>query len=154
MKKTLRIRNLIYFFILSFITLSGFAQMPIFKRYYIADIPGLGWLAQFYITHYIHYISAVIFIGFATYVMVDYLFVKIKYDKFSILAYTKITSIIGLIVTGTLMMIKNLSGTPFSAGFIIFLDISHLGLCMILISLTAVGLIKGQIKLFSNEITK
>ena len=27
-----------------FLTLTGFGQMPIFKRYYIADIPGLGWL--------------------------------------------------------------------------------------------------------------
>ena len=44
-----------YVAILSFLTLSGFGQMPIFKRYYIADIPGLGWLAKFYITHYIHY---------------------------------------------------------------------------------------------------
>ena len=35
-----------WFYLISvfFLALSGFGQMPIFKRYYIADIPGLGWL--------------------------------------------------------------------------------------------------------------
>ena len=36
-----------YFYLMTvfFLTLTGFGNMPIFKRYYIADIPGLGWLA-------------------------------------------------------------------------------------------------------------
>jgi len=42
----------------SSMALSGFGQMPIFKRYYIADLTGLGWLAQFYVTHYFHYAGA------------------------------------------------------------------------------------------------
>jgi len=33
-----------YLITVIFLVLSGFGQMPIFKRYYIADIPGLGWL--------------------------------------------------------------------------------------------------------------
>ncbi len=35
---------------LFFSALTGFAQMPIFKRYYVADLPGLGWLAEYYVT--------------------------------------------------------------------------------------------------------
>ena len=51
-------RTVRYFYLLTvlLLTLTGFGQMPIFKRYYIADIPGFGWLAQFYVTHYIHYL--------------------------------------------------------------------------------------------------
>ncbi len=66
MKTTGKVRKYIYATTLFFITLSGFGQMPIFKRYYIADTPGLGWLAQFYVTHIIHYISATVLIAFAT----------------------------------------------------------------------------------------
>ena len=36
----------VYLITVFFLTLSGFGQMPIFKRYYIADIPGFGWLAR------------------------------------------------------------------------------------------------------------
>jgi hypothetical protein len=50
-----RAARYVYLITVLFLTLSGFGQMPIFKRYYIADIPGFGWLAQFYVTHYIHY---------------------------------------------------------------------------------------------------
>lgn len=40
------------------LALSGFAQMPIMKRYYIADVPGLAWLADYSITSLLHYIAA------------------------------------------------------------------------------------------------
>lgn len=55
------------------LALTGFGQMPVFKRYYIADIPGLGWLARFYITHAIHYITAAIFLGIIGYRATVYL---------------------------------------------------------------------------------
>jgi hypothetical protein len=53
--------------------LTGFAQMPIFKRYYIADLPGLGWLAQFYTTYWLHYVSAIALIAVSAYLATDYL---------------------------------------------------------------------------------
>jgi len=36
------------------LALTGMGQMPIFSRYYIADIPGLGWLGNFRITAALH----------------------------------------------------------------------------------------------------
>ena len=55
-----RISGWIFSGVMFFLVLTGFGQMPIFKRYYIADIPGLGWLAQFYVTHYLHYLGGAI----------------------------------------------------------------------------------------------
>jgi len=151
MLKSIKTRTYIYFITLFFITLSGFAQMPIFKRYYIADIPGLGWLAQFYITHRIHYIFAVIFLVFVTYALVDFFIGKTNSKKI-MPAYAKGGIIAGLVITGSLMMVKNFSGTPFSSGVIIFLDISHLLFCMGLLFLTAMEVIGGIKKLFSTDI--
>jgi len=142
MENTGKIRNYIYYISLFFITLSGFAQMPVFKRYYIADIPGLGWLAEFYITHSIHYIFAVILTGFVTYTVVDFFMGKVNSGKTPRALYAKAVIISGLIITGSLMMVKNFSGTPFSHVFIIFLDLSHLGLCMALLFMTALEFIK------------
>ena len=67
--RTVRYVYLITVFLL---TLTGFGQMPVFKRYYIADIPGLGWLAQFYVTHYIHYLGAIVFLALLAYLVVDH----------------------------------------------------------------------------------
>ncbi len=70
---------LIYGIILFFITLSGFAQMPIFERYHISNIPGFGWLADFYVTHLVHYAFATVLIAWGGYRMMTGLILKIKF---------------------------------------------------------------------------
>lgn len=128
-----RNKNVYYIYLLTifFITLSGFGQMPIFKRYYIADIPGLGWLAKFYVTHYIHYICAAIIIGITSYAAADYLLISGKRLKLTVTGYLRAALIAGLIVTGVFLVIRNFEGYAFSHNFIIFLDLSHLTLVML-----------------------
>ena len=36
------------------LALTGMGQMPIFSRYYIADLPGLGWLGDYETTAALH----------------------------------------------------------------------------------------------------
>lgn len=124
-----------YFYLITVfsLTLTGFGQMPVFKRYYIADIPGLGWLGKFYVTHYMHYLSAILFIAFITYIITEYLLVRRKSIKITSSGYFRGGIIFGLVVTGGLLVIKNLAGSGFEPGFIIFLDLSHLGLVTMLL---------------------
>jgi len=150
MTKKLNTQFYLYGITFFFITLSGFAQMPIFKRYYIADIPGLGWLANFYATHLMHYIFAAIFIGLVVYSMFDFIFSRTKFENFTKTMIIKIILFSGLILTGSLMVFRNLSGTPFSHGFIIALDLLHLGFCMALIIFGVYQLIKGKRELLSG----
>ena len=120
-----------YLLTVFFITLSGFGQMPIFKRYYIADIPGLEWLAKFYITHYIHYICAALIVGIASYTAADYLLLSGKKIRLTVTGYLRGTLIAGLIATGILLVIRNFEGYVFSHNLIIFLDLIHLALVML-----------------------
>jgi hypothetical protein len=121
-----------WFYLISvfFLALSGFGQMPIFKRYYIADIPGLGWLAEFFITHYIHYLVAILFLAFTAYMIVDYLLSKRKSRQMTATGYVRIALLSGILVSGIFLVIRNLAGSNFSSAFIIFLDLCHLGLVM------------------------
>lgn len=144
MNKTRSIQPYVYGVTLFFITLSGFAQMPIFKRYYIADIPGLGWLANFYATHLMHYIFAGIFISLVVYSTLDFIFFRIKFNTISLSTMIKSFLFAGLILTGILLVIKNFSGTPFSPGFIMGLDILHLVFCMALMFFGLYQLIKRK----------
>jgi hypothetical protein len=119
-----------YLITIFFLTLTGFAQMPIFKRYYIADIPGLGWLAEFFVTHYIHYLAAILFLSFAAYMTVDYLVLKRKSRKMSATGYVRGALIAGMLASGLFLVVRNLAGSNLSSDFIIFLDLCHLGLVM------------------------
>lgn len=144
MKSGGKIKHFIYSITLLFITLSGFGQMPVFKRYYIADIPGLGWLAQFYVTHIIHYISATALIALAGYVLVGFFLDRTSGRKITGFGYLKISILAGLISSGALMVIKNLPDVYFAHGVIIALDIIHLSLCMMLLFVSLFSVIRKK----------
>lgn len=146
-------RRLIYGLILFFITLSGFAQMPIFARYYISDIPGLGWLAQFYVTHTIHYIMAALLLALSAYVGMDAVLGRklsvsrqnpFTKGELTRTGWVKLISLAGLIVTGCFMVVKNLSGIYFSHNVIISLDLLHLVFCMVLLGATLYSKIRKR----------
>ena len=119
-----------YLITILFLSLTGFGQMPIFKRYYIADIPGFGWLAEFFITHYIHYLAAILFLAFSAYMIIDYLLSKRKFRLMTASGYVRSALLAGILVSGVFLVLRNLAGSNFSSGFIIFLDLCHLGLVM------------------------
>jgi ABC-type glucose/galactose transport system permease subunit len=144
MKTTGKTRKYIYGITLFFITLSGFAQMPIFKRYYIADIPGFGWLAQFYVTHIIHYIAAIVLIAFVIYILFDFIFRGARFNSVTGPGYFKIAILAGLIVTGSLMVVKNLPNIYFGHTAVIVLDLTHLGFCMILLCVSLYSVIRKK----------
>jgi hypothetical protein len=122
----------LYIILLFVMGLTGFGQMPIFKRYYIADIPGLGWLADFYATHYIHYIGAVVLFGFFVYAAVVYCGLMRKEFQLTGAAYVRIAILALIAVTGIFRVLKNLPDVVFSPLFTMVIDISHLAFMMFL----------------------
>lgn len=120
-----------YIFIIIILTISGFAQMPIFKRYYIADIPGFGWLAEFYTTHFIHYLGAVAILGFAGFLSVEFIFSKRKNKKISRSGMVRVFLLSAIIISGIFLVIRNSFFVPFTPSVVIFLSLSHLVSVMI-----------------------
>lgn len=131
----------LYLLVVFFLTLTGFAQMPIFKRYYIADIPGLGWLAEFYVTHYMHYLFAIVLLAIAGYWIADYWLTKNRRGRLTVSGYVRASIVFAIIVTGALLVIRNLPDVVLSPNLIIFLDVAHLGLAVTLLAAGAICLI-------------
>ncbi|MDY6790057.1 MAG: hypothetical protein SWH54_02195 [Thermodesulfobacteriota bacterium] len=124
-----------------FLVLTGFGNMPIFKRYYIADIPGLGWLAEYYVTLYIHYLFAILLIGIISYIIIEYLVLRRKKIKITLSGYIRGSVVAGLLITGILLVIRNHEVSGFAPGFIIFLYLCHLTLVMVLLMTGLVSVI-------------
>lgn len=122
-KKALRLIYILLFIVMGF---TGLGQMPIFKRYYIADIPGLGWSADYYLTHTIHYLGAILLLGIITYALIDFILSGRKEYSLTGSAYIRIAFLSGIVVTGIFRVLKNLPDIVFSPGFTMFIDISHL----------------------------
>ena len=127
-RKALRRLYTLTFVVMGF---TGFGQMPIFKRYYLSDIPGMGWTADFYLTHFIHYIGAIFLIGLIAYSILDYLLLGRREFRLTSSAYVRIVLLGAIITTGILRVLKNLPDVVFSPNFTLFIDISHLGFMML-----------------------
>src|SRR4030042_1361346 len=42
---------------------SGFGELPMYKRYMVTQIPGLGWAGDFFINLKIHYLTGIVFVS-------------------------------------------------------------------------------------------
>ncbi len=130
-----RIITCFYRVALLMLAVTGFAQMPVFKRYYIADIPGFGWLAQFYTTHILHYIFAIVFIFFISYFASLHIGAGKKIEA---ALFVKGGIFLGLVISGFFLVFKNFPGYRFSDLFISITNLVHLGLVMVLFLYLAV----------------
>lgn len=122
-----------YLIVVFALWLTGTAQMPIMKRYYIADVPGLGWLADFYITHFMHYIGATLLLFILVYAAMVYWAVDRKRFQLTLLAVIRIVVMLGLVISGIFRVWKNLPDVVFAPGFILAIDMVHLGLAMVIV---------------------
>ena len=142
-KPNLQKRIIRYTYLITMVTmaLTGFGQMPIFKRYYIADIPGLGWLARFYVTHYLHYLGAIVLFVLLAYIITNHFLNSRKNVTIPLFQFIKGAILAGILITGLLLVVRNLPGVVFSDGFIILLDVGHLVLVMIFLAMALYGIV-------------
>ncbi len=108
------------------LALSGFGQMPIFKRYYLADIPGMGWLAAYYVTHTIHYIGAAIFLGLLAYMVVVYLRSRGVGVRITTSGTLRAGAVAIIVVTGILRVLKSRPDIYLGANTVFAIDLAHL----------------------------
>jgi hypothetical protein len=106
------------------LAVSGIAQMPIFKRYYIADIPGLGWTADYFFTHRLHYAAAA--------VLLFWLARRIVLSGTASIGAGRLALLGALIATGVPRMLKNLPDVSFSPTATMLIEWTHLGAAMAL----------------------
>ncbi|MFP4475317.1 MAG: FeS-binding protein [Desulfatibacillaceae bacterium] len=111
--------------------ITGMAQLPIMKRYYISDIPGLGWLADFYATHALHYMGAALLLTLLAYQAVVYLARGRRTHRLTVSGWFRFALVAGLVATGAFRVAKNLPDVTFSPGFTFAIDLTHLGLFMV-----------------------
>ncbi len=129
-------RCIIYIFRTSvaMLFITGFAQMPIFKRYYIADIPGFAWLAQFYTTFFLHYVFVTVFLFCSSWLAVSYLsnrsFVNIQ-------RRTIVALYAGLVISGAILVAANFPVHFLSETGMILTRIAHLFFVLLFLVLSA-----------------
>ena len=124
--KSLKYARWIAIATLAALAITGFGQMPLYKRYYVSSIPGFRWTADYYITHNIHYAGAIILLTLTAYYTTRYFMqfrgvYRITRQGFGIILFLAVIA-----VSGILKIIASQKGVYFSLDFIFFLDLLHI----------------------------
>ena len=123
----------VYWITVAVLAFSGFGQMPIYKRYYVSEIPGLAWAADFFKTHYLHYLASTLLIALVAYFAVGYLADLRQRMRLTVSGRFRTAVLAGLLGSGALLVIQNFPGYHFTPGFVIFLDLFHMSFAMLLL---------------------
>ncbi len=134
-----------------FMALTGVAQMPIFKRYYISDLPGLGWLADFYLTNKIHYALAAVLIFLVMYLATEYILTKRNSMKLSRCGVVRASLFALIIFTGVFRVIKNLPYVTMDPFTVMMIDWTHLVFAMLLGIVALMAFIRGKSSYFEES---
>ena len=126
------------------LTFSGFGQMPLYKRYYIADIPGMAWSADFYITHLVHYFFSIILFGIASYAVFNHLLIGKKRSALTTSGYVRAVIIAGLLVSGLLLVTYNFAGVSLPMWAAATLLFTHMGFAMAFIVIGLIVIIRKK----------
>lgn len=133
-------------FILSVVVLvfSGLGQMPLFKRYYIADIPGMAWTADFYVQHTLHYLGAAVFLFLA--LMWAMAFVRCFAQGYGVTpwGWLRVGAMALVIGSGFFRVLKNLPGWSFSPEATMYIGWSHLAAAMLFGVLALAAKLRGK----------
>lgn len=114
------------------LALTGMGQMPVFSRYYIADLPGLWWLGDYRITAALHLALAAVLLVVLASLAVTWLGAGRDRPPLGTVVGLRVALFAAVAVTGLLRVLQNGSLPPVSPPHIRYLDWSHLGLAVAL----------------------
>ena len=121
---------------------TGFGNMPLYGRYYIADVPGLQWSGNFFTNVNVHILAGSLLLCIGIYCMMVFRLVKNSPAK----RLTRSGKIRGALLaltlaTGILMVIKNLPGIQFPFEMLMIANFTHMGGAMLFMLSALVALI-------------
>ena len=119
---------------------TGFGNMPLWKRYYVADIPGLGWSGDFYVNVNVHILAGSLIVAIGVYAILGLFILRPNRSSgLTVAGKVKGTLLAVALATGVLMVVKNLPGVSFSMQALMIFNFTHMAAAalFLLVSLTA-----------------
>lgn len=106
---------------------TGFGNMPLWGRYYVADVPGLGWSGDFFINVNVHILAGSMLLAIGAYAITTSLMVR-RNRTGRLTRSGKLRGVLLAvsIATGILMVVKNLPGIHFPMASLMIFNLTHM----------------------------
>jgi hypothetical protein len=133
-----------FIFAMTALAATGMLQMPLAKRYFVSEIPGLAWTADFFIVHKLHYIFAALLLFVVALVAVHWLLDWRKRLTLSALGVARVSILCGLIFSGGMRVYRGLPDVTLNPDIVVAIEWLHLTLSMVMGVVALVALIMKQ----------
>lgn len=124
---------------------TGFGNMPLWGRYYVSDLPGLGWSGNFIVNVNVHILAGSLLLGIGVFALTQALLMgKATVGKMSLSGKIRGLLLALALITGILMVVKNLPGMNFSLATLMVFNFTHLGASVLFLLFSLVALVFRQ----------
>jgi len=125
---------------------TGFGNMPLYGRYYIADIPGFHWSGNFIANLKVHLVTGALLATLVVYSLIGFARRKGKWSDFSVLQKLLRISIALVLLSGLLVGLKNYAFLTPGLALNMTLTFFHLGAAMLVAVVGLMALVKDKDK--------
>ncbi len=125
---------------------TGFGNMPLYGRYYIADIPGFQWSGNFIANLKVHLVTGALLATLAAYSLVGSVRRKYKWSDFSASQKLLRISVVLVLVSGLLAGLKNFAFLTPGLALNMTLTFFHLGTAVLVAVVGIMTLVIGKKK--------
>lgn len=109
---------------------TGFGNMPVYKRYYVADLPGFGWAGDFFANLSVHYVAGAILCALVVYRVVAHGEYRPMGWRLTTSGKIRATLLVMTLLSGALVAAKNISSVNFPLEALLAVNLLHLTAAM------------------------
>lgn len=121
---------------------TGFGNMPLWGRYYVADVPGLGWSGDFFINVNVHILAGSLLVAIGAYTTTTALMAgPLQKDRLTPSGKIRGFLLALALATGILMVVKNLPGVHFPMVTLMIFNFTHMGAAVLFMIAAVAALI-------------
>ena len=106
---------------------TGFGNMPLWGRYYVADVPGLAWSGNFFINVNVHILAGSLLLSIGIYALTATMMdERLRTSRMTLSGRIRGFLLAMALATGILMVVKNLPGVHFPMAALIVFNFAHM----------------------------
>ena len=129
--------SLLFYIFVALVLFSGFANMPLMKRYYISDIPGMAWSGNFFQNLLVHYAAGALVLAFSLYYATGYVLQRTR-RRLTPSGTMRSLVLAMALASGVAIAIKNAVGAALPLEILMPLVLFHMGMAVLFMGLSLI----------------
>ena len=117
---------------------TGFGNMPLYGRYYLADIPGLQWSGNFIVNMNVHLVAGAVVLALAVYYLAGMIILRKDQAPRTVLNRFLGIALALVLISGLIAGVKNFAAWTPGLALMMTINFFHLATAMLF---TAVGVV-------------